>query len=374
MSDNAPTVGGDVSVLPSDSRAMTEAQVMEGIEGLLDDKPKKRQPRTLETRPLPLRDSAMGPDDQSAAEEQGSDDPKPGPEDPAPSDEEEEDEAYEPDLEPAQEGEDGSDHQGIEPPNSWSREDKEVFRALPPEAQAVIARRESEQNKAFTQKTQEIAEHRKALESTFLTVQQEREAYANNLQQLLFVAAPEAQKFQEIDWQRLAQEQPADYVRLSAERDALRGRIGGIQQELQRVAAQSREAQAWQFQQTVQAEQQKLREAIPEFADPEKGPRKIAEMRQWLQKKGFADQEISQVVDHRVLLVVEEAMQADRQKVIRREAQQKRSNGNGTPVQPPGASRQRPDSRAAQRRNEKMAALKRSGSEKDAIGYLMEIL
>jgi hypothetical protein len=365
MSDNAPTVGGDVSVLPSDSRAMTEAQVMEGIEGLLDDKPRKRQPRTLETRPLP--------EDRPAETEQTGQDPLPGPEDPAPSEEEEEDDAYEPDLEPSQEGED-ADHQGIEPPNSWSREDKEVFRALPPEAQAVIARRESEQNKAFTQKTQEIAEHRKALESTFLTVQQEREAYANNLQQLLFVAAPEAQKFQEIDWQRLAQDQPADYVRLSAERDALRGRIGGIQQELQRVAAQSREAQAWQFQQTVQAEQAKLREAIPEFADPEKGPRKIAEMRQWLQKKGFADQEISQVVDHRVLLVVDEAMQADRQKAIRREAQQKRSNGNGTPVQPPGASRQRPDSRAAQRRNEKMAALKRSGSEKDAIGYLMEIL
>jgi len=368
MSDNAPTVGGEISELPSDSRAMTEAQVMEGIEGLLDDKPKKRQPpRTLETRPLP-EDRVPAADS-----EQGSNDPKPGPEDPATGDEEEE-EPYEPDLEPSEEGED-ADHQGIEPPDSWIKaEDKEVFRSLSPEAQAVIARRESEQNKAFTQKTQEIAEHRKALESTFATVQQEREAYANNLQQLLFVAAPEAQKFQEIDWQRLAQEQPADYVRLSAERDALRGRIGGIQQELQRVAAQSQQAQAWQFQQTVQAEQAKLREAIPEFADPEKGPRKIAEMRQWLQKKGFADQEISQVVDHRVLLVVEEAMQADRQKVIRREAQQKRSNGNGTPVQPPGASRQRPDSRAAQRRNEKMAALKRSGSEKDAIGYLMEIL
>ena len=365
MSDNAPTVGGDVSVLPSDSRAMTEAQVMEGIQGLLDDKPRKRQPRTLETRELP--------DDRPAETEQTGQDPLPGPEDPAPSEEEEEDEAYEPDTEPVEEGEE-LDHQGIEPPSSWSKQDREVFSALPPEAQAVIARRESEQNKAFTQKTQEIAEHRKALESTFVTVQQEREAYANNLQQLLFVAAPEAQKFQEIDWQRLAQEQPADYVRLSAERDALRGRIGGIQQELQRVAAQSREAQAWQFQQTVQAEQQKLREALPDFADPEKGPRKIAEMRQWLQKKGFADQEISQVVDHRVLLVVEEAMQADRQKAIRREAQQKRSNGNGTPVQPPGASRQRPDSRAAQRRNEKMAALKRSGSEKDAIGYLMEIL
>ena len=70
MSDNAPTVGGDVTPLPSDSNAMTEAQVMEGIEGLLDDRPKKRQPRTLETRALP--------EARDAEDEQGSKDPMPG--------------------------------------------------------------------------------------------------------------------------------------------------------------------------------------------------------------------------------------------------------------------------------------------------------
>ena len=79
------------------------------------------------------------------------------------------------------------------------------------------------------------------------------------------------------------------------------------------------------------------------------------------------------MVDHRVLLVVEEAMQVDRQRQHRRQAETKR-NGAAPQVQPPGASRQRPDNQAAQRRQQKMDALKRSGSEKDAIGYLMEIL
>ena len=95
-------------------------------------------------------------------------------------------------------------------------------------------------------------------------------------------------------------------------------------------------------------------------------------MRQWLSKKGFSDQEIGAVVDHRVLLVVEEAMQADRHKQVRQQAQQKRTNGAAP--QPPGASRARPDNQSAKRRQDKMAALKQSGSEKDAIGYLMEIL
>ena len=263
----------------------------------------------------------------------GQDDPLPGPDDPAPSEEEEEDDDYTPEPNEAPEGEDLGP-QSVEPPNSWNNADKEVFRALPPEAQAVIARRESEQNKAFTQKTQEIADHRKALESTFLEIQSERQNYARNLEQLLFVAAPEAQKFAQIDWQRLAQEQPADYVRLTAERDALRGRIGGIQQELQRVAAYTQQEQAQQFAVLRHAEQQRLMEAIPAFADPQKGPQKVQEMRQFLAKQGFSPEEIGQVVDHRVLVVVDQAMTAARQRDVRAQAETKRTT-QAPKVQPP---------------------------------------
>jgi len=357
MSDVPDRTPGESANAPAE---WTEAQVMEGIEGLLDDRP-KRQPRQ------PQRAS----DVPAETEQAGPQDPMPGPEDPAPSDEEEDD--YEPDTEPVPEGEDGADHQSVEPPNSWSKEDKALFAQLPPEAQAVIARRESEQNKAFTQKTQEIAEHRRALESTFQEIQQERDAYARNLQQLLFVAAPEAQRFANIDWQQLAQDAPADYVRLTAERDAMRGRIGGIQQELQRVAAQAEHAQAQQFVQLRQAEQQRLIEALPDFGDSEKAPKRVAEMRSWLTKRGFSNEEIGQVIDHRVLLVVDKAMQADRVQEARRQAQEKRTQTAPT-VQPPGSPRQRGDTQAAQRRGQKMAALKRTGSEKDAISYLLEVL
>jgi hypothetical protein len=357
---------GGVSQSVSDSGAvtadLTEAQVIQGIEGLLD--PPKRPPRAPR--------SAVS--DVPAETEEPGPDLRPGPEDPAPSEEEgDDDQDYEPDTDAALEGDDGEDPQSLEPPNGWNTKEKGLFRELPPEVQAVILRRESDQDKAFTQKTQEIAEHRKALESTFSEIQNEREAYARNLQQLLFVAAPEAEKFANVDWQRLAQEAPADYVRATAERDALRGRIGGIQQELQRVAAQAQQAQAQQFATIRQAEQQRLVEALPDFGDREKAPQKIAEMRSWLNRKGFSDQEIGQVVDHRVLLVVNEAMQADRARNARRQAETKR-NGAAPQVQPPGSPRQRGDTRAGQRRQEKMTALKKSGSERDAISYLMEIL
>ena len=358
MSDAGQLVGGGEAA-PTE---LTEAQFAEGLEGLLDDTPKRRERQPQRASDAPRREA---PAEQEHPDLQH--DPMPGPEDPAPS-EEEEDDAREPDD--VVEGDDLGPQS--EPPNGWSSDEKELFRSLPPEAQAVIARREIDRERAFVQKTQEVAEHRKALESTFSVVENERQAYANNLQQLLLVAAPEAEKFANLDWQRLASEQPAEYVRLTAERDALRGRIGGIQQELQRVAAMSQQAQAHQFAQIRQAEQQRLVEALPDFGDPQRAPRKIAEMRGWLNQHGFSDQEIGQVVDHRIILVVEEAMQASRAREARKQAETKRSNG-ASRVQPP-ASRQRSDSQAEQRRNQKMAALKQSGSEKDAIGYLLEIL
>jgi len=338
---------------------MSEQEVMDGIEGLLDERPRRRPP-TPEPPP------AAQPE---AATEDTGDDPVAGPEDPVTGDEEEDS--------PPDTGEDGAEDadepQGIEPPKGWSREDQAVFQQLPPEAQAVIARRESERDKAFHQKTEEVAHTRKAVEATIVELQSERQGYAQNLQQLLFVAAPEAQRFQNVDWQRLAQEQPAEYVRLSAERDALRGRIGGIQQELQRVHEQMSHDQVQQFQATKAQNWQMLVEASPDFADPQKGPRKAAEMRQWLTGKGFSEAEISQVVDARVILVVEEAMKAERPRVARQEAQTKRTPAQAPSHQPP-AARQRSDSRASQRREQKMAALKRSGSQQDAISYLLEVL
>jgi hypothetical protein len=355
MSETRQATGSEGAAAPATS--MSEAEVMAGIEGLLE--PPRRQ-RAQQTPP-------REPQEAPAAPETG-DDPAVGPEDPAPGDTEEADLPDEPD------GEADTEPAAVEPPRSWSNADKEVFAQLPPEAQAVIARRESERDKAFNAKTQEIAQHRQALEATFGEIQQERQSYAKNLEQLLFVAAPEAQKFAQIDWQRLASEQPAEYVRLTAERDALRGRIGGIQQELQRVSEQSQQAQAQQFAQLRQAEMGRLVEKLPDFGDETKGPKLAGDMRAWLQQRGFSDTEIGQVIDHRVLLVVNEAMRASQQAQARQQAEAKRTAGAAPNVQPPGAGRQRSDTRAAQVRAQKMGQLRKSGSERDAISYLMEIL
>jgi hypothetical protein len=355
MSETRQATGSEGAAAPATS--MSEAEVMAGIEGLLDEPPRRQ--RTQQTPRAPVEAPVPEPAPET--------EPGPGPEDPATGEDEEETSASDDgDAEP-------SDQQ-IEPPKSWTAADKEMFQSLPPEAQAVLARRENERDNLLGRKQAEVDQHRQALEATFGEIQNERQSYAKNLEQLLFVAAPEAQKFANIDWQRLASEQPAEYVRLTAERDALRGRIGGIQQELQRVSAQSQQAQAQQFEALRHAEMGRLVEKLPDFGDETKGPKLAGDMRAWLQQRGFSDTEIGQVIDHRVLLVVNEAMRASQQAQARQQAEAKRTNGAAPNVQPPGAGRQRSDTRAAQVRAQKMGQLRKSGSERDAISYLMEIL
>lgn len=353
------------SPLASDSAPeLSEAQFAEFAEGLLEEKP-RRQPR----QPAQQNGSQRASD---APQEQPDrqPDPMPGPDDPAPSDDPEE-ETDEPDQ--AADEADDEGHQGIDPPNSWSNADKELFRSLPPEAQAVIARRESDQNRAFTQKTQELAQHRKAVESTLEALGYERQRYQENLEQLMFVAAPEVQRFQQVDWARLAQEQPAEYVRMQQARDEARGRFAVLQQQLEGVKAQIQQQEAQNFAARKQQEAQLLVEKLPEFADPDRGPKKIADMRQFLQRHGFQPSEISQAVDHRMLVLVDMAQRWERSQTVRQQAVAKQ-NGRAPTVQRPGSARQGSDSRASQRRQEKMAALSRSGSEKDAMSYFLEVL
>lgn len=334
---------------------MSERDILAGIEGLLEaeDKPAKRRPAVV--RQAEETSESGGPE---------------APPDAGPEEATGEEEAEQSEPDDAQE-DDQSDH-SIDPPNSWSKEERAIFDGLPPEAKAVIARRESDQNKAFTQKTQEIAEHRKALETTFTAIQSERAQYSQNLQQLLMVAMPEAEQFARIDWQKLAQESPADYVRLTAERDALRGRVGAIQGELQRVNQQQQEDYARNFASIRATEAQRLAEKLPAFGDPEKGPKLQTDLRNYLQKKGFSPQEIGQVIDHRVILVAEIARQAEEAKDARRLAETKRSD-QAPSVQRPGST-QRRETNAGRRRQERFEQLRRSGSQRDALGYLMEIL
>lgn len=256
----------------------------------------------------------------------------------------------------------------VEPPASWSAEEKAAFSKLPPDLQATVARRESEQQATFTKRTQETAELRKAVEAEQQAVQAQRNAHITALQQLAQIVVPDLKALEFLDGPegaQLAATQPGEWARLTAQRDALRGRFRAIQTEHQRAEAE-RAADSDKRMQGMLAEQrQKLVERVPEFADAAKATKLTADLGQHLQSAyGFSPQEIGQTVDHRLVMVGLDAMKWRQHEAALKTAETKRQN---TPpkVQSAG-SPQGSDATAARAVQERRAKLGKTGSVRDA--------
>lgn len=237
----------------------------------------------------------------------------------------------------------------IEPPRSWSDEDKAEFAKLPPAAQRVIAQRESERDRAFTQKAEEVANERKAAAAEREATLKAAAEYKQNLEKLYTLAVPDAAEFAKLADPVWAAQYPAEAVTLQAKFNAAQQRIGAIQAEHAKVTQQLQQEQERRQGEFLATERQKLVERVPDFADPEKGRALTGELSNFLQQKGFSANEIGSVVDHRVVALAVNAMRLEQAEAARKtaEATRKAAEAKATAqtaprVQKPGTA---PDTR-----------------------------
>lgn len=228
-----------------------------------------------------LGDDGAAPEESEVAETEDA-----APEDTQPSGDESE-------TEPA--AEDGQPP--IEAPLSWSTEAKETFKALPREAQQVIADRERARDVEVRRSQNEAAEIRKAVET-------ERQQYAAQLQNVMALTAnfdPVIAQGLQTDWAKLAAEDPSGYI---AQKAAFDDRV----QKLQAGQAQLNALNQKQLTERLQAEDKALVEKIPEWADPEKGKAELSSITTKAKSLyGISPEEIGRLADHRVILVLRDA-------------------------------------------------------------------
>lgn len=260
----------------------------------------------------------------------------------------------------------------IEPPASWSAEDKAAFQDLPRKAQEVIARREAESRAAVDRGMNEAANARKAAEAERKAVSEARAKLIEQQEAALATLYPELQKFQQIDWNKLANDDPGEYIRQDEARKAFISRIEAAQQRVNYAKQQ----QAHEFQtataERMAAEREKLVAAIPEFSDPVKGRALMDGMSQWLKKIGFADEEISTIADHRTVKVVHIAYKAAKEAEARLAAAGKKT----APVARIARPGQAVDSDEVNARSiaGSMGNLKKHGTIDAAAAFLEKIL
>jgi hypothetical protein len=149
----------------------------------------------------------------------------------------------------------------------------------------------------------------------------ERQTYAQRLNEYVPQALRALQtEFPDIrtneDLYKLAAEDPARYVQFQARREA----IASAQAEQSRLQAQYEAEQRTKMDKYVQEQHAALVKAEPIFADPVKGPAEKQALRSYLSNKGFSDDELAGLTDHRTVIVARNAMLYERMMSAKPEA------------------------------------------------------
>lgn len=222
----------------------------------------------------------------------------------------------------------------------------------------------------YTQKTQSLAEQRKALEAERQAVEQAkalRDQYAERLQAIQQVLA-EQSKGENLE--ALKESDPIGYAVKVAELQQRREQLAAVQAEQQRIAYQQQSEQQQRLAQLVAEEQQKLAQAIPEFADPQKGETVRGEIRTYAKQLGFTDQELAQVYDSRAVLTLWKAAQYD--KLLSQKPGVQKKVAEAPKVLKPGTSRPVNTEEMAIRDQRKV--LKKTGKARDAAAIFERFL
>jgi hypothetical protein len=165
----------------------------------------------------------------------------------------------------------------------------------------------------YTQKSQQLAEERKKLEAHAQEVQnamRTREAYAQKLSQVEQYLVNSQDPSENLE--ELKENDPIQYAIKVAEQTEANKKINAIRQEQQKVAQEQHHYQLQQQNQVVQNEAKMLSEKVKEFSDPKKAEQIKNDIRNFGKSVGFSDQELSQVYDHRHVMILQKAMEYDK--------------------------------------------------------------
>jgi len=161
----------------------------------------------------------------------------------------------------------------------------------------------------YTRKSQSLAEQRKAYEANLQAVQNERQQYAQVLDQMSQNQNYELQRFENIDWKELKDDDPMEYMEKRLEYQEAKDKVTQLNNERARVQQQSQQEFNEIVTQKVQQEAELLAKALPEYSEP--GSTLKTDLRNYALNLGFPANEIDSITDHRVVLVLHKAMMQD---------------------------------------------------------------
>ena len=220
----------------------------------------------------------------------------------------------------------------------------------------------------YTRKTQQIAEIRRQVESEAEAIRAERSQYAQLLGALESQVQQAAQP--NIDWDRLYQEDPIEWVRQKEVMRENQAKSQAIQFEQQRLAEISQQEQAQQMQSFLAQQRDELLKVLPDWKDPNKAKKEKELLIDFGQKAGFSADELKNIFDHRVVNVLRKAALYE-QMMTKRQNIKPVTNNGPRPAKPGAAGRVSTTSEAT-RAKQRLAKSSRVNDAASAIELLLK--
>jgi hypothetical protein len=231
----------------------------------------------------------------------------------------------------------------------------------------------------YTRKTQQLAEHRKQIDQAveqykgeIAQTQQAREQYVSAVAQAIETNYSHLQQFQNIDWERLKTEDREEYL---TKRDDYRQAQDQIQslQAAQGEAQNQAAAEAQkEHQKTVQEEHQKMVSIIPQWAEPETRQAIAKTVSEFALTKGYTQEELNQLVDHRSILVLMQAKAYEDMQKKQNTVRSKKVKNKPTVVRSK-AKLDKQDNDSVKRKKQ-MKRLQRTGRAEDAASLFEDFV
>lgn len=211
---------------------------------------------------------------------------------------------------------------------------------------------------------QQAAEARKQAESLYNTLQNERQQFLATLQQVQqqgIIEPPQKPSAELLD------QDPIGYMQENAKYEAKMAEYQQQQRQLQEQAARQQQLAQQAHQVQVQEQAKRLVEMIPEFADAEKASQiKNDLLRTGTEAYGFSAEELSSIVDARMVKVLHDAYKW--QQLNSGKAKAKKQPAPSKNVKPKA---RRPEPQKVVRRK-KLDAARRSGKPEAFVDLLLE--
>ena len=214
----------------------------------------------------------------------------------------------------------------------------------------------------YTRKSQVLAEQRKKMDEELAATQQERQQYQSQLEQFKIQADSKLEEFKSVDWTKLKEEDPMEYALKRDQYRELQENKRLVAEEQQNLAQKQQEEMRTKWNEELAKQKEIMAQRLPEWNDPEKGPKLKQNIKSFALKKGFTEQEVDSLIDARSVDVLHKAMMYET--LLEAKISQKKTKVVPK-VQKPGAPSTKSEVNS-EKVKQTRARLKRSGRVDDA--------